>query len=155
MRRLQFLIAAALLLFAGPAAAETRADPTGVWLTQEGDARIKIGPCGANLCGTIVWLKAPIDPATGKPQVDDKNPDPALARRPILGMNIFTEMKSASANKWSGRIYNADNGKTYSADVIVAAPKKLQVRGCVLAVLCGSESWTRVEDVKLATSGDH
>ena len=155
MNRFQFLIAAAVLFTGSQVFAETRADPTGVWLTQEGDAKIKISQCGTDLCGTIVWLKVPIDPATGKPQVDDKNANPSLAKRPIIGINIFSEMKSASGSKWSGKIYNADNGKTYSSDVVVAAPRKLVVRGCVLAVLCGSETWTKLDDVKVATSSDH
>ena len=154
MLRSQILVPAALLLFVSGVFAETKADPTGVWLTQDGDAKIKISQCVTGLCGTIIWLKAPIDPSTGKPQVDDKNANPSLAKRPIIGINIFSEMKAAPGSKWSGKIYNADNGKTYSTELTVAAPRKLEVRGCVLAVLCGSETWTKLEDVKLATTGD-
>src|SRR4051794_38069526 len=58
-------------------------DITGIWLTQAGDAKVRIGKCGGGICGVVVWLKEPIDPATGKPQIDDKNPNPALARRRI------------------------------------------------------------------------
>ena len=75
----------------------------------------------------IVWLKTPIDRATGKPQVDDKNANPALAKRPIIGLNIFYGMKSVAGNKWSGTIYNADDGKSYSSSVAVAGPRKLEV----------------------------
>ena len=46
-------------------------DPAGVWLTQSGDARIKVHRCGAALCGRVVWLKEPTDKATGKPQLQD------------------------------------------------------------------------------------
>jgi uncharacterized protein (DUF2147 family) len=67
------------------ATAETAGDLGGIWLTEAGDARVHISKCGEVLCGTIVWLKAPIDSATGKPQVDDKNPNPSLAKRPLLG----------------------------------------------------------------------
>ena len=58
------------------------AGPQGTWLTQAGDAKVRIKSCGNALCGSIVWLRDPIDPNTGKPQVDDKNPDPARASRP-------------------------------------------------------------------------
>ncbi len=51
-------------------------DPAGVWLTQSGDAKVKVQHCGGTLCGRVVWLKEPIDKATGKPQRDDKNADP-------------------------------------------------------------------------------
>src|ERR1700694_915667 len=148
MSRLQILVlAATAVLAATPMSAETNADPTGVWLTEAGDAKIHVSRCGSGLCGTIVWLKAPIDPATGRPQVDDKNSDPALAHRPIIGLNIFKGMKAVTERKWSGRIYNADNGKTYASDVTLTGARKLEVRGCVMAVLCGGETWTQLVGV--------
>ena len=146
-RRQILILAATVVLAATRMSAETNADPTGVWLTEAGDAKIHVSRCGSGLCGTIVWLKAPIDPATGRPQVDDKNSDPALARRPIIGLNIFKGMKAVTERKWSGRIYNADNGKTYASDVTLTGARKLEVRGCVMAVLCGGETWTKLVGV--------
>jgi len=96
------------------AMAESGNDPSGIWLTQAGEAKVQVSHCGNAICGTIVWLKSPIDKATGKPQVDDKNPDPVKARRPIIGLHLFHNMKP-TGSKWSGRIYNADNGKTYAS----------------------------------------
>ena len=148
MSRWQILIlAATMALAATPVSAETNADPTGVWLTEAGDAKIHVSKCGSGICGTIVWLKTPIDPATGRPQVDDKNRDPALAHRPVIGINIFKGLKSVADRKWSGRIYNADDGKTYTSDITLAGPRKLKVRGCVMAVLCGGEIWTKLVGV--------
>ena len=92
-----------------------------------------------------------IDPATGKPQIDDKNTNKALAQRPIVGINIFNAMRSVADKKWSGTIYNADDGKTYSSDLELAGTKKLEVRGCVLAVLCGGETWTKVGEITVAS----
>jgi uncharacterized protein (DUF2147 family) len=73
------------------ASAEPGIDPTGVWLTEAGDAKVRIARCGTAICGTIIWLKAPIDRATGKPQLDDKNPDPAKAHRPIIGLQTSSK----------------------------------------------------------------
>jgi hypothetical protein len=101
------VIAVMLCLHAVPAAA---ASPTGTWLTQQGDARVRVSQCGKGICGTIVWLKEPIDKTTGKPQVDDKNPDPAKRNRRIIGLRIFA-MQPDGANKWAGWIYNADDGR--------------------------------------------
>lgn len=155
MARSKSLLAmAALLLGLGAARAEPANSPAGVWLTQAGDAKIRIDRCGSGLCGTIVWLKVPVDPKTGKPQVDDKNANPVLAKRPVIGIDIFQKMKSVAGNKWSGTIYNADDGKSYSSDVIVAGPRKLEVRGCVMAVLCGGETWTKVGDVAVADANN-
>jgi uncharacterized protein (DUF2147 family) len=151
--KLRFAMAAFFLSF-GQVWADGAGDPTGIWLTQAGDAKIRISHCSSGLCGTIVWLKAPLNPATGRPQVDDKNVNPALTKRPIIGINIFRTMKSVAHNKWSGTIYNADDGKSYSSDVIVAGPKKLEVRGCVLGILCGGETWTKVGEVTLADASE-
>ncbi len=87
-------------------------------------------------------MKEPIDPATGKPQIDDKNPNPALARRRIIGLSLFSGMRAAGPNKWSGQIYNADDGKIYASTVSVSGPSTLRVEGCVGA-FCGGEDWTR------------
>jgi uncharacterized protein (DUF2147 family) len=131
------LVAAALI--AAPAKA---AGPDGIWLTQAGDAKVRVSKCGSGICGIVVWLRDPIDPATGKAQVDDKNPNPALARRPIIGLSLFAGMRPAGENKWSGQIYNADDGKSYASSVSVAGPDALKVEGCV-GGLCGGETWSR------------
>ena len=118
-------------------------EPTGTWLTQAGDARVRVTRCGGALCGTIVWLRDMIDPATGKAAVDDKNADPARRNRSMIGLQIFIGMKAAGPNKWSGQIYNADDGKTYVSNVSVSGPESLKVEGC-LGAFCGGETWTRV-----------
>jgi uncharacterized protein (DUF2147 family) len=154
MSRSKLLFAIVFFVSLGQAWADGGNDPTGIWLTQAGDAKIRISRCSTTLCGTIVWLKAPVNPATGKPQVDDKNANPALTKRPIIGINIFKAMKAVANNKWSGVIYNADDGKSYSSDVIVAGARKLEVRGCVIGILCGGEIWTKVGDVTVADAAD-
>ena len=137
------LVIAALAVMAAPGARAQAADePTGIWLTQAGDARIRVSHCGGSLCGQIVSLRDKLDPATGKPAVDDKNPNPALRNRSMIGVQLFFDMKPAGPNKWSGQIYNSDDGKMYASNVSVAAPGALKVEGCVGA-FCGSETWTK------------
>ena len=34
-------------------------DANGLWTRDDGAARIQFSPCGAALCGVIVWLKSP------------------------------------------------------------------------------------------------
>ncbi len=132
----------AALLGAPPARAQARGEVTGIWLTQAGDAKVRVSKCGAGICGVVVWLKDPIDPATGKPQIDDKNPNPALAKRPMIGLVLFSDMPRSGPNKWTGQIYNADDGKSYSSSIAVSGPDSLKVEGCIGA-LCGGETWSR------------
>ncbi len=117
-------------------------EPGGVWLTQAGDAKVRVSKCGGGICGVIVWLREPIDSTSGKPATDNKNPNPALARRPMIGLPLFSGMQPSGANQWSGQIYNADDGNMYASHISVLGSNTLKVEGCVGA-LCGGETWTR------------
>jgi len=139
------LVLAVTLVFARDVTSERgrpQTDPFGTWLTQAGDAKVLVKRCGAAICGKVVWLKQPLDGATGKPQTDDKNPDPSLRTRRIVGLQLFLDMLPATPSSWSGRVYNADDGKSYDSTVALLDAGRLEVRGCVGA-LCGSEIWTR------------
>ena len=139
-----FIVAISAALLAAPSArAQGAGEPAGIWLTQAGDARVRVSKCGGGICGVVVGLKQPIDPATGKPQVDDKNPNPALAKRPMIGLPLFSGMHAIGPGKWSGQIYNADDGSTYASNVSVTGPDTLRVEGC-MGAFCGGETWTRV-----------
>ncbi len=123
--------------------AQDAASATGVWQTEKGDAHVRVGPCGSALCGKIARLRDPIDPQTGKPQTDDKNPNPALASRPMIGLSLFNSMRPTGPGSWAGLIYNADDGRYYESKVTVLGPSSLRVEGCVGAI-CGGETWSRV-----------
>jgi uncharacterized protein (DUF2147 family) len=122
--------------------AQESGDPTGTWLTQAGDAKVQVSRCGTGICGVVVWLRDPTDPNTGKPAVDDKNPNPALRRRPMIGLPLFNGMQPSGVSRWAGRIYNADDGGTYDSNIAMMGPNSLRVNGCV-GGLCGGENWTR------------
>jgi uncharacterized protein (DUF2147 family) len=121
------------------------AEPTGTWLTQAGTSRIKIADCGGALCGTIIWLKEVNDPETGKPKTDKHNSDAAKRTRPLLGVQIVLGMKPNAADKWTGQVYNAEDGKTYSGNLTYSGGSSLQLQGCALGgLICKSQTWTRV-----------
>jgi uncharacterized protein (DUF2147 family) len=143
--RFGFVIAALAALYGLPGAhAQAGGDVSGVWLTQAGDAKVRVSRCSGGICGVVVWLKDPINAATGKPQVDDKNPNPALAKRPMIGLPLFMGMRPSGQNRWSGQIYNADDGSSYASNIALSGADTLRVEGCVGA-LCGGETWTRSE----------
>jgi uncharacterized protein (DUF2147 family) len=133
--------AAFVLLIAAPLPA-LAADPTGLWLTDNGDSKIKIVNCGPAICGTVAWLKDPND--NGKPKVDKNNADAAQRTRPIIGVPILLSMKPDGADKWSGQLYNAEDGKTYSGNVTLVGANSLKLQGCI-AVFCKTKSWTRTQ----------
>ncbi len=118
------------------------ATPEGTWLSHDGGTKVRISNCGGKLCGTVVWLKEPTD-ADGKPKTDKLNPDPAKRSKPMLGLPVVQGMAPNGPDKWSGQIYNADDGKVYQASVTPEGASALKVQGCVLGLLCKTHTWTR------------
>ena len=120
------------------------ADPTGLWLARDG-AHVEIAPCGNELCGVLVSASSPIDPATGRPWADKNNIDPNLRNRPLVGVQVLIAMRPNGVGKWSGRLYNRDDGKTYTGYLNELDARTIRVEGCVLSILCGGENMTRIK----------
>ena len=95
------------------------------------------------LCGTVAWLRDPVDAKTGQPPVDSKNPNTSLRTRKILGIRIFS-MEEDATGSWTGGIYNSDDGQTYKGRLAPRGESELEVQGCS-GNLCGSEVWTRAK----------
>jgi uncharacterized protein (DUF2147 family) len=137
-------LAAAIMACASiPASA---AEPNGDWFTNERKAVVRVAPCGAQMCGNIVW--------TARPGFDSHNPDPAKRNRSVIGMQIFS-MKPAGPNRWDGEIYNGEDGKTYSGHIQLVSANVLRIEGCVMGFLCGGENWARAkcEETPAAAGG--
>jgi len=139
-----FAIAASAILGIAAATPASAGDPRGNWTTDDGKAKVAIVSCGGALCGNIVALSEPNDPATGKPKTDRNNPDAARRTRPMLGVQIVIDMKPDSADKWKGQVYNAEDGKTYSGSITLVDAKTLTLQGCALGgLICKSRTWAR------------
>ncbi len=142
MKITSLLGAASLLLMLGAAPALASNAP-GTWAMQNGKVTVNVTDCGGSLCGRIVALKEPNSKIDGKPKIDRENPNPSLRKRPLLGINVLVGMKAAGENTWKGAIYNPDDGKTYTGTVKLDGAK-MKVQGCVLKVLCKTNTFVRV-----------
>ncbi len=132
--KLKFALAAAMLASLSlPAVAQ---DASGTWLTASGETRVRIAPCGGSVCGTIVWTK-------DSGAKDQHNPNAALKGRTLVGVNMI-QMKAAGDKKWSGTLYNPQDGKTYSGTLTQNSANSLSLSGCVAGIFCRSQTWTRV-----------
>jgi uncharacterized protein (DUF2147 family) len=137
--------------FANLQAQEVKSDDIlGVWLTQDKDSHVQIYKDGDKYFGKIIWLKDPIDDKTGKPKVDDKNQDPALRTRPVMGMLLLKNFVFDGEDEWKdGTIYDPKKGKTYSCYMIFPDENnkdRLKIRGYIGVSLLGrTVYWTRVK----------
>jgi uncharacterized protein (DUF2147 family) len=145
------LLVAAVAGMASRAWAAGAGDIVGVWLNAEQDARIEIAPCGERYCGKIVWLKEPAYPEgsregqPGTPKVDHHNPDPALRKVPIIGLEIVRDFRYAGDDRWAdGTVYDPKKGKTYQGKMTLVSPHRLDLRGFIgISLLGRSTTWTR------------
>ena len=141
MKHLLFIFAT-LMLSSGAYAASL--DVTGLWLTQNKRSVIKVDVCenGKSLCGEIHWI------IEGGMQFDTKNPDESRRNLPMCGLPILWNFEKKDQNSWTGgRIYKADDGDIYKANVTLLGPNTLKVRGYVGLPMFGkSQSWTRVSE---------
>lgn len=101
------LTGAALMALMSPAPAEAF---SGVYYDHSGRSAIKVNPCGAGLCGRIVWLK---NPSHGK----------------ACGTAIIGGGKRVGKSYDTGWIYNPENGKKYSVEVTQISASQLKVMG--------------------------
>jgi uncharacterized protein (DUF2147 family) len=133
-------IALAVIMIA-PARA---ADPFGTWLTEDQRGKIRIANCGGALCGTLVWMKEPIDPETHEPKLDKNNKDASKQSRPLLNLPIVLGMKPTGDDKWEGQVYNAEDGNTYSGSFAMTGANSAVLKGCIMGgLLCKGQTWTR------------
>ena len=119
----------------------------GTWLTGSKKGHIQVYKQGDKYFGKIIWIKEPNDPATGKPKLDNKNPDAAKKSQPLLNLINLRDFKFSGENTWeNGKIYDPENGKEYSCKMKLNNPNQLDVRGFMgISLLGRTDSWTRMK----------
>ena len=142
MRNLTILALAGLSLSWGQAASAQSLDIEGTWFTKDNEAKVEVSDCGDGTpCGKLVWF----DPNLGGDNRDMNNPDPELQGRPLLNTAVFWGFER-SKNKWkSGKIYDAQSGKTYKSKLELQDDGTLKVKGCV-GPICQGQTWVKVPD---------
>jgi uncharacterized protein (DUF2147 family) len=119
MNRLTRWFAIVLLAFACSARSETQADAiVGVWLTEQADSKIEITKAGRGYAGKVVWLKE-VDPQP----TDEKNADPALRTRRIMGLDVLSAIVYAGEGAWRATLYSPRKGRSYPAELSLAGGK--------------------------------
>lgn len=144
------LLSTAVVLFAmmsGAAHADKKNGTFGIWLTDGGESKVEVYPCGASLCGKIIWLKEPnygtAHPLAGQAKRDRNNKNKARHTTPIIGLQILSKSKwDADDQRWEdGEIYSPKKGKTFESRIWLDGAK-LKVRG-YSGWLHETKTWTR------------
>jgi uncharacterized protein (DUF2147 family) len=144
LRKTATLVVSAIALTLILIAPSRAADPLGTWLTGDKKGKIRIVSCGAAICGTLVWLAEPLDPDTRQPKVDKNNTNASLQTRPLLGIPIVLNMAPTDGDKWEGKVYNAEDGGTYTGSFTMTGANTAELKGCVMGgLICKGQTWTR------------
>jgi len=132
------LIAAAFAAVSGSAFA---ADVTGLWATPGNGGQVEIARCGNALCGKLVTsnnIKA--DPTLK----DSKNKDESQRGRTLKNLQMLYDF-TGGPTKWTGgKVYNPEDGGTYSGTIEQLSDNKLKLKGCIVAPFCKTQVWNRI-----------
>ena len=134
-----------MILMLMPLAAAFAQDVIGKWKLDNGTAIVEVYKSGDVYNGKIVWLEKPTE-ADGTPAVDDLNPDPALRKSQLIGLNMLSGLKENGGEYSGGKIYDPGNGKTYNCSMKVEGDV-LKVRGSLdkKGLLGRTMDWFRVK----------
>jgi uncharacterized protein (DUF2147 family) len=122
MTRLLLALALAAIAIEGAAAS----DIDGTWLRDDGNARVRIAPCGDKICATNLWIGD-----TSKGEAAGDKLVMTLARQPD--------------GTFSGNAYDPKRDWTYSM-TITATPGALTTRGCIVGrLICRDVNWKAAE----------
>ena len=120
------------LLAAGIAgSAEARSPIEGRW--KKGNLQIDIRPCGRTLCGTVVRASAKQQARAERGSGTD-----------LIGATLIKDIRPAGPRSYKARVFVPDRNMHALGKIQQVAPNRLKVSGCVLAVICKSADWKRV-----------
>ena len=115
-------LASAIAGLSGPANA---AEPYGVWVRPSTGTQVHFYDCGGKLCGKIVAVKD-------------------QSRSKEIGTVIMKGAAKSGGNTWKGDLLEVESGKIYSGVVTLESASALNLKGCVMGILCKGETWRKV-----------
>ncbi|MDQ0395802.1 DUF2147 domain-containing protein [Labrys monachus] len=100
-------------------------DAFGNWSRDDGQAKVRIAPCGKAVCATNTWIR-------------DRDSSEKVGDR------LEMTLKATGAAMWAGQAYDPKRRMTFAMTMTLSAGR-LQTRGCMLGgLLCRNVGWTRV-----------
>ena len=123
---IKLLLAASCLALSAVTAqaAEPYGTPYGTWTRPSTGTQVSFYNCGGKLCGKVAAVKDP-------------------ERKKEVGTVIVKGAAKSGDNVWKGDLLDVESGKTYSGVVTHESAHALSLKGCVAAVFCRGETWTR------------
>ena len=110
------------ILLSSAAHADALSESRGIWMRDDGNARVSIAPCGKQLCATNLWIR-----------------DTSNGEQP--GDRLIMTLKPKSGQVLVGQAYDPKRKLTYSMTLTVT-PGGLLTRGCIVGgLVCKNTGW--------------
>lgn len=122
---------AAIAIAVSPALASAKSPLEGHW--KHGPMVIQIAPCGSKLCGTVVKAS----PSQQRKAKDGSGTE-------LIGARLITDIEPTGPGTYKGRVFAADRNIYANGTVREISRDRLEVKGCVLLVICKSRTYERV-----------
>ncbi len=119
------MIGAIVYLAAASATNAQAAEIEGLWARADGNAKVRVAPCGSDICATNTWIK----PGTPSERAGDK---------------LVMTIKPSEDGIYSGKAFDPQRDLSYRITVKVEGDR-MSTRGCVIAgLICRGVDWTRI-----------
>jgi uncharacterized protein (DUF2147 family) len=124
-RRMSSVIGAFACLFvAAPTAAQV-AGIDGQWARGDGNAKVKIAPCGSDMCATNTWIR----PGTPSEKAGDK---------------LVMTIKPGADGNYTGNAFDPQRDLNYRITLTVSGDH-MTTKGCIVAgLICKGVDWIRI-----------
>ena len=116
--------AACASMFVALTSIASAAEPYGTWTRPSTGTQVSFYNCGGKLCAKVAAVKDP-------------------ERKKEVGTVIMKGAAESGDNVWKGDLLDLESGKTYSGVVTLESATALNLKGCVAAVFCRGETWTK------------
>jgi uncharacterized protein (DUF2147 family) len=127
----RFFLALAGLAVAVTPASATAKSLEGRW--KNGAMQIVIAPCGHALCGTVVKASAKQQAKVSRGSGTE-----------LIGARLIEDIRPSGPRTWRARVFVADKNMNARGTIEQVRPDRLDVRGCVLMVICKTTHWDRI-----------
>ncbi len=124
---------APLTAIAQPSQPAPQSQAHGIWVNPHDNVKVETGDCGGKLCGWVVWAT---------PEAEQDARDGGVQK--LVGTELLQNYRQTSGNRWQGRVFVPDMGRTFYSTITREEPGALRISGCILGgLVCKSQLWRK------------
>ena len=118
-----------------PALAAPAPGLAGTWKNASDSVRIRIAPCSAAMCGTVIAADAKSRADAARGGTDN-----------LVGTQLFRDFRKSPDGGWQGEVFVPDLNVAVSGTLTLSGRDTLSAAGCLFQNFgCKTQTWTRVK----------